>query len=37
MNWWEVPRTKEPVELKDDTPFEIKTNPLYKKMVGTFL
>lgn len=36
-NWWENEGKLKPEELKDDTPFEIKSNPVYKKMVERFL
>ena len=37
-NWYdEGAIEKDPKELKDDTPYEIKANPLYKKMVLPFL
>ena len=38
-NWWEEDRflEKKPVKPKDDTPFEIKSHPVYKKMAERFL
>jgi len=31
---WEA---KEPIKLKDETPFEVKAHPDYKKLTGRFL
>lgn len=37
FNWWDVYDQRKKVELKDDTPFEVKSHPDYKKMVGRYL
>lgn len=37
-NWWEIPDLNEKkAEPKDDTPFEIRSNPKYKELTGRFL
>jgi len=36
-NWFEDFGNTKPEKLKDDTPFHIKSHPLYKKMVERFM
>lgn len=37
MNWWDDTGEKTPEKLKDETSFEVKSHPVYKKMIGRFL
>ena len=36
-NWYDIASKKEDAVLKDDTPMKIKSNPVYKQMIGRFL
>jgi len=37
VNWYQDQGNVTPDHLKDDTPFEVKSHPMYKKMVERFM
>jgi len=37
VNWWDDTANTKPEKLKDDTPFEVKAHPVYKKMAERFM